>query len=90
MHLELKEGVRPFHTRAYPIPHILYQTLKKEVDMLVKIGVLKREKDSEYASPSMAIRISNGTIKLVSDFRGVNKIIKRMPWLLPKISTILQ
>ena len=90
VHLELKPGVRPFHTRAYPVPHILYKTLKKEVNRLVKIGVLKRESDSEYASPSMGIRKPNGTIRVVTDFRGVNKILKRMPWPLPKISTILQ
>ena len=38
----------------------------------------------------MGIRKPNGTIRVVTDFRGVNKILKRMPWPLPKISTILQ
>ena len=59
VHLELKPGVRPFHTRTYPIPHIHKETLKREVDRLEKIGVLKWEEDSEFRSPSFGIDIGS-------------------------------
>ena len=37
--LELKEGVKPYHARAYNIPRCHIQTLKSEVDRLVKIEI---------------------------------------------------
>ena len=37
---QLKPGTAPYHGRAFPIPHIHLETLKKEVARLVKLGVL--------------------------------------------------
>ena len=34
----LKPGSKPYHGRAFPIPHIHLKTLKKEVERLVKLG----------------------------------------------------
>ena len=42
--IELKPDVSPYHARPYPIPRIHEQTLKKEIERLVKIGVLKKGK----------------------------------------------
>jgi len=40
--IELKDNVKPFHTRPFPgNPKIYKETLKKEVERLIKIGVLK-------------------------------------------------
>jgi len=89
--LELKEGAKPFHVRrAYPIPKVHKGTLTREVDQLVKIGVLKKQDDSEWASPSFIIPKANGTVRFVSDFREVNKRLVRKPFPLPKITTMLQ
>ena len=89
VHLELKEGIKPYHGKAYPVPHIHKDVLKKEVDRLEKIGVLKWEKDSQWASPTFIIPKSNGQVRVISDFREVNKRIERKPWPLPKITDIL-
>ena len=53
--LELREGIRPFHGRAYPVPFIHKHTLKKEVERLESIGVLKWEGASEWGSPTFII-----------------------------------
>jgi hypothetical protein len=37
---ELKEGMKPYHGKAYPIPQIHKAVLMKEIDRLCKIGVL--------------------------------------------------
>ena len=55
VHFELKEGARPFHAKPYLIPHVHEATLCKEVDQLVKIGVLKHCADSEWAAASFII-----------------------------------
>ena len=35
-----KEGMKPYHGKAYPIPQIHKAILMKEIDQLCKIGVL--------------------------------------------------
>ena len=88
--LELKEGVWPFHGRAYPVPFIHKHTLKKEVERLESIGVLKWEGASEWGSPTFIIPKKSGQVRFLTDFREVNKRLKRKPWPIPKISTVLQ
>jgi len=90
VHFELKEGVNPYHGRPFPIPRIHRETTKKEVDRMVKLGILKWEGESEWAFPSFIIPKSNQTVRFISDFRELNKRIKRKPWPLPKIVETLQ
>jgi len=43
----------------------------------VGIGVLEEDYSSECASPSFAIPKKNGTIRVVTDFRKLNLLLKR-------------
>ena len=45
--LELKEGVEPHSQRHYPMPRIHRDVFKKDLDRLVKLGVLERTNESE-------------------------------------------
>jgi hypothetical protein len=38
---ELKEGMKPYHGRSYPIPHKHKAVLMKEIKRLCNIGVLE-------------------------------------------------
>ena len=87
--IELRENVTPYHARPFPIPKIHEETLKKEVERLVKIGVLKRINNSEWAAPTFIIPKKNGTVRFISDFRELNKRIKRKPFPIPKIQDLL-
>jgi hypothetical protein len=40
---QLKEGASPYHGQAFPVPKIHKETLIKEVNRLVKLGVLERQ-----------------------------------------------
>jgi hypothetical protein len=40
--IELKDGAKPYHARPYPITQVNKATLRKEIDRLMGIGVLKR------------------------------------------------
>jgi hypothetical protein len=42
----------------------------------VDIGVLEEEYSSEWTSPSFAIPKKNGTIRVVTDFRKLNLLLK--------------
>ena len=87
---ELKEGAKPYHGRAYPVPHAHKETLKKELNRLCELGVLEWQPESEWASPSFIVPKRDQTVRFLSDFREVNKSIVRKPFPLPKISTVLQ
>jgi hypothetical protein len=75
----------PIHERAYTVPRSVEQQLQhnKEIVRLVDIGVLEKETkySSEWASlyPSFAIPKKNGvsTIRVATDFRKLNLLLKR-------------
>ena len=71
------------------LPKYAQETLKKEVNRLVDIGVLKRINDSQWAAPTFIIAKKNGTVRFISDFRELNKRIKRKPFPIPRIQDLL-
>ena len=87
--IELKEGAKPHHSRPFPIPKVHERTLKVELERLVKIGVLKRKNNSEWAAPTFIIPKKDGSVRFISDFRELNKRIKRKPFPIPKIQDLL-
>ncbi len=87
---ELKEIVKSYHGRPYPIRKIHKDTLIKKIDCMLVIGVLKWQPLSKWASPSFIIPKKDLTVCTISDFRDLNKCIVRKPYPIPKISTTLQ
>jgi hypothetical protein len=85
---QLKEGVHPYHGQAFPVPKIHKETLIKEVDRLVKLGVLEWQPALEWASPSFTKE--KLTVCFPRNFREVNKRSIRQPFPIPKISMVLQ
>ena len=87
---QLKEGSKPFHGRAFPVPKIHKEVLVKEIKRLCKLVVIERQQESEWALPSFIVPMKNGTVCFFSNFWEVNKRIVRTPFPIPKISTVLQ
>lgn len=90
VHLELIEGARPFQQRPYPVPESNKKVFKQELDRLESIGVLTRTGPSEWLSPTFIIPKKDGTVRWVSDFRALNKLIRRKVYHLPRIQDILK
>jgi hypothetical protein len=86
----LKEDAKPYHAKAFPVPKIHHDTLKHEIERLVKLGVLIRCSSSEWAAPTFIITKKNGTVRFISDFRKLNEMLKIMPYPIPKIAQMLQ
>jgi hypothetical protein len=80
---------KPIHVRAYTVSRSMEQQLQqsKEIVRLVEIGVLEEDYSSGWASPSFAIPKKNGTIRVVTDFRKLNLLLKHPshPFPIPKI-----
>ena len=91
--VELKENAVPFHCkRAYPIPHIHVPTLKKEVDRLVKADVIELVDGMHagpWCAPSFIVPKKDGRVRFITDYRKLNKWIKRKPWPMPHINDML-
>ena len=60
------------------------ETLKKEIQRLCDLGVLKWQADSEWALPTFIVPKKDNTVRVVSDFREINKWIVRKPFPIPK------
>jgi hypothetical protein len=73
---------KPIHAHAYTVPRSVEQQLQqsKEIVRLVDIGVLEEDYSSEWASPSFEIPKKNGTIRVVTDFRKLNLLLKCHPF----------
>ena len=87
---ELIDGAQPHSQRHYPVPHLYKETFKKELDRLVKLGVLERVQQSEWGSPTFIVPKKDNKVRFVSDFRRLNQKLKRKPYPLPRISDTLQ
>ncbi len=85
-----KEVVFPYHGQAVPVPKNHKETLIKEVNRLVKLGVLEWQPALEWASPSFVMPKRNKTVRLLSNFWEVNKRLVRQPFPIPPQSTVLQ
>jgi hypothetical protein len=71
---------KPIHASPYTVPRSVEQQLQqiKEIVRLVDIGVLEEDYSSEWASlfTSFSIPKKNGTIRVVTDFRKLNLMLK--------------
>ena len=96
VNFELKPGAKPYHGRPFPVPQLHKDTIKKEVERLVEIGVLKPIQESERASSSFIIPKKSidpnkpGTVRFLSDLRALNIYVIRKPYPIPKVGTVLQ
>jgi hypothetical protein len=88
--LKLKEDASPYHAKPFSLPKNHHDTLKHQIERLVKLGVLKRCSDSEWAAPTFIIPNKNGTVRFISDFRKLNEMLKRKPYPIPKTSQMMQ
>jgi hypothetical protein len=90
----MDSNCKPIHARAYTVPRSVEQQMqqRKENERLADIGILEEDYSSEWTSmyPSFAIPKKNGTIRVVTDFRKLNLLLKRHPFPITKIRDMIR
>ena len=89
IHLDIDETVPPHRSRAYAVPHVHKRTFKTELERLVEEDVLEKCGRATWVAGTFIIPKKDGRVRWVSDFRALNKALKRKYYPLPKISEIL-
>ena len=83
--IELKKDAKPVQSKPYKVPQAHMKVFKEEIDRLVGIGLFTKVELSEWSSPTFCIPKKDGRIRIVTDYRKVNKTVKRKPCPLPNI-----
>ncbi len=65
------------------------KVFRKGIDRLVTIGVSLSCRVTEWTSPTMLIAKKGKTVRVVSDFRELNKVIRQQVYQLPPIQDVL-
>ncbi len=84
VYIDIDPNTKLVHARPYHVPQIHLKTFKKELNNLVRIGVLEAQQESEWASPSFIFPKKDGRVRWISNLRQLNKVItcKQFPFLI--------
>ena len=73
----------------YKIALIENKYIEKEVQLLLDLNCIEPS-NSKWSSPIVLVKNSNGDLRMCIDYRGLNKVIIRDQYPLPRIDSILQ
>jgi len=71
-HINLTSN-EPVRSKPYPVPNSMRESLKKDIDDMMKMGVI-RESNSPYASPVVVVKKKDGSNRACVDYRKLNKL----------------
>uniref|UniRef100_A0AAV1T6Z9 Peptidase A2 domain-containing protein n=1 Tax=Peronospora matthiolae TaxID=2874970 RepID=A0AAV1T6Z9_9STRA len=87
--LPISPDYKPVHAKPYPVPRSLEGKARELIQHLISTDVLEKIYDSEMASPAFFLEKPNGSLRLLIDFRELNRFLQRSPYYVPRIREIL-
>ena len=89
--IHLKDpNVTPIFCNPYPIPLMHQEGFKAELQHLADENILQRISRSKWAFQTFLIPQKDGRVRWISDFRRLNKLLRRPRYFLPSIPAIVQ
>ena len=90
LHLELTEQAKPVKLPVRKIPLAVKPRLRAEIQRLVKLGILTKEKEpTDWISSMVVVMKNNKKIRLCIDPQPLNKVLKRNHYPIPTIEDVL-
>jgi len=86
---QLKPNAKPFRSKARRYNTEDREFLKRFVDELLKYGLVKENYNSEWASPVLVVKKSDGGRRMTVDLRGVNALCESTVWPMPFMEAIV-
>ncbi|KAG2211528.1 hypothetical protein INT45_007797 [Circinella minor] len=87
-HVNIDKNITPISSRPYRLSPIELENLKKKLDRLLEMGVI-RPCSSPWSSPILMVRKKNNEMRLVVDFRKINAHISSPSYNIPRIDDLL-
>lgn len=84
------ENDNPIISKRYPIPEKINQQVHAEIQRLLTTGIVRKAREFRYGSPAFPILKKNGDIRLVVDYRPLNKITITEAYPFPNIQDELR
>jgi hypothetical protein len=84
----LKENTIPIRHRPYRMAPIEQEYLKKELDKLCQLGIIKPA-NTPFTAPIILVKKKNGDYRMVVDYRKLNAQTKVDAYPLPKIDDLI-
>lgn len=84
----LQEGARPIKQPPYRTSPWKREIMRNEVDFLLTNGLAERS-DSEWASPCILVPKPDGSHRMCTDYRMVNKLTRQDCYPLPRMDDII-
>jgi len=88
--LELLPGSQPFYGKPFSIPKAYKEVTKDEIKCLESLNILTPVASSQWAAPTFIIPNKDNTVRVITDFRGLNKCLACKPYPIPKIPDIFK
>lgn len=83
--------MEPVWQRPFLIPYIHVEKFSNKLDHMIREGILRRRHEgSDRMSLSFCIPKKDQQIRVVTDFRELNKVIKRQPYPIPEIQEVMR
>ncbi|OWY96918.1 Pol Polyprotein [Phytophthora megakarya] len=83
--LPLSPDYVPVHAKPYAVPRSMESKAKDTIQKLITEEVIEQIYDSEVASPAFFLAKKNGDLRLLIDFRALNKHLRRSSYYVPKV-----
>jgi hypothetical protein len=88
--IPIKEAIKPVRKKQIPINPALEATITKELEKLLKAGIIFPVKYSKWVSKLVLIQKTTGQIQLCVDFHTLNRASIKYHFHLPNMEMILQ
>lgn len=88
----MKDNPIPVFHKSYPLPFALKPEVEKELDVMVKSGILVPVRHSEWASPIVVVpKRDSRSVRICGDFKvTINPSIRIDHYHLPRVEDVFQ